>query len=109
MTMANDPHVSAIGVDDLAEAMRAGHLTLAYQPMIALESGMKPQGSWTKPRALSAVSTSGITVVYNPQISVTGSGAATIKEDIMAALRDNQGDLLRLIESAVARKQRTIF
>lgn len=53
-------------------------------------------------------SSGGITLNYQPTITVTG-GSATVKDDILAALRQNESELLRMIEGAMARKLRTQF
>ena len=50
----------------------------------------------------------GVVVNFNPTINV-GPGGASSKEDFMQMLRDFQPELMRAIDDAMRRKERTKF
>lgn len=52
---------------------------------------------------------SGVTIHYNPQITIQGMAGAGVQNDIMAALRQHQDELLRLVEQAQAKAGRGKF
>ena len=96
-----------------APAMAAAHLSLpAPAPIPTMPPLSLPLPPAPKPAprlAPSAAAQSGaaapVTVHFAPQITVQG-GAGTTKDDIMAALKKHEHELVRLIEDVMARNAR---
>lgn len=113
-TIAESVHPASL-VNAMRAAATAGMLALAPLTSPAMASLSSPamvasaHASATPRPALAAAPAHGggggaVTVHFAPQITIQGTGTA--KDDLIAALKERQHELIRLIEEAMARNAR---
>lgn len=112
-TIAESVHPASL-VNAMRAAATAGMLALAPLTSPAMASLSSPamvasaHASATPRPALAAAPAHGgaaVTVHFAPQITIQG-GTGAAKDDIMAALKEHEHELVRLIEEAMARNAR---
>lgn len=111
-TIAESVHPASL-VNAMRAAATAGMLALAPLTSPAMASLSSPamvasaHASATPRPALAAAPAHGggaVTVHFAPQITIQGTGTA--KDDLIAALKERQHELVRLVEEAMARNAR---
>lgn len=76
--------------------------SLAAMPLLAPQPAPRP----VAPLAGGQVGASPVTVHFAPQITIQGQAGPSAKSDIMAALKANEHELVRLIQDVMARNAR---
>lgn len=95
-------------VETIAQSIKPGPMINAMRGVTAAMAVAAPMMVQPASAAIGARSGggAGVTVQYSPTINLPAGTTASQAQDFMAMMRQNQGELLRLIEGAMERRNR---
>lgn len=94
-------------VETIAQAVKPAPLVKAMRGVAqAAADTFAPGGPTLSPVA---ATTGGVTVNFQPNINWSGAVTESSKTDLLAMLKEYEGDLMRLIDNAIQKRQRARF
>lgn len=95
-------------VETIAQNIKPGPMLTAMRGVtaamaVAAPSMIQPASALAMPRGSGG---GGVTIQYSPTINLPAGSTASQAQDFMAMMKQNQGELLRMVEAAMERKQR---